>query len=75
MDDMTTLLDGIQRYATEPESFSEPTVELPFDGDASADNMDDLEASYIAQGDEVNDDPETWNEGWPETAKLGGAAN
>lgn len=75
MDDMTTLLDGIQRYATEPESFSEPTVELPFDGDASADNMDDLEASYIAQGDEVNDDPETWNEGWPETAKPGGAAN
>lgn len=75
MDDMTTLLDGIQRYATEPESFSEPTAELPFDGDASADNMDDLEASYIAQGDEVNDDPETWNEGWPETAKPGGAAN
>lgn len=75
MDDMTTLLDGIQRYATEPESFSEPTVELPFDGDASADNMDDLEASYIAQGDEVNDDPETWNEGWPETAKPGGGAN
>lgn len=75
MDDMTTLLDGIQRYATEPESFSEPTVELPFDGDASADNMDDLEASYIAQGDEVNDDPETWNEGWPATAKPGGAAN
>lgn len=75
MDDMTTLLDGIQRYATEPESFPEPTVELPFDGDASADNMDDLEASYIAQGDEVNDDPETWNEGWPETAKPGGAAN
>lgn len=75
MGDMTTLLDGIQRYATEPESFSEPTVELPFDGDASADNMDDLEASYIAQGDEVNDDPETWNEGWPETAKPGGAAN
>lgn len=75
MDDMTTLLDGIQRYATEPESFSEPTVELPFDGDASADNMDDMEASYSAQGDEVNDDPETWNEGWPETAKPGGAAN
>ena len=75
MDDMTTLLDGIQRYATEPESFSEPTAELPFDGDASADNMDDLEASYIAQGDEVNDDPETWNEGWPETAKPGGGAN
>ena len=75
MDDMTALLDGIQRYATEPESFSEPTAELPFDGDASADNMDDLEASYIAQGDEVNDDPETWNEGWPETAKPGGAAN
>ena len=70
--DMLLLLEGIQRYATEPESFSEPTVELPFDGDASADNMDDLEESYIAQGDEVNDDPETWNEGWPETAKPGG---
>lgn len=75
MDDMTILLDRIQRYAAEAGPLPEPTVELPFDGDASADNMDDLEASYIAQGDEVNDDPETWNEGWPETAKPGGAAN
>ena len=75
MDDMTTLLDGIQRYATEGGSLPEPTAELPFDSDASADNMDDLEESYIAQGDEVNDDPETWNEGWPETAKPGGGAN
>ena len=38
--------------------------------------MDDLEASYSAQGGEVNDDDsETWNEGWPETAKPGGGAN
>lgn len=75
MDDMTTLLDGIQRYATEPESFSEPTAELPLNDDAPAD-MDDLEASYSAQGGEVNDDDsETWNEGWPETAKPGGGAN
>lgn len=73
--DMLLLLEGIQRYATEGGSLPEPTAELPFDGDASADNMDDLEESYIAQGDEVNDDPETWNEGWPETAKPGGGAN
>lgn len=73
--DMLLLLEGIQRYATEGGSLPEPTAELPFDSDASADNMDDLEESYIAQGDEVNDDPETWNEGWPETAKPGGGAN
>jgi hypothetical protein len=75
MNDMTTVLDGIQRYAAESGPLSEPTAELPFDGDAPADNMDDLEASYSAQGDEVNDDPETWNEGCPETAKPGGGAN
>lgn len=75
MDDMTILLDRIQRYATETKPAQEPTAELPFDGDTPADNMDDLEASYNAQGDEVNDDPETWNEGWPETAKPGGGAN
>lgn len=74
MNDMTTVLDGIQRYAAESGPLSEPTAELPFDGDAPA-NMDDLEASYSAQGDEVNDDPETWNEGWPETAKPGGGTN
>lgn len=73
--DMLLLLEGIQRYATEGGSLPEPTAELPFDSDASADNMDDLEESYIAQGDEVNDDPETWNEGWSETAKPGGGAN
>lgn len=73
--DMLLLLEGIQWYATEGGSLPEPTAELPFDSDASADNMDDLEESYIAQGDEVNDDPETWNEGWPETAKPGGGAN
>ena len=72
MNDMTTVLDGIQRYAAESGPLSEPTAELPFDGDAPA-NMDDLEASYSAQGGEVNDDPENWNEGWPETAKPGGA--
>lgn len=75
MDDMTILLDRIQRYATETKPAQEPTAELPFDGDTPADNMDDLEASYNAQGDEVNDDPETWNEGWPEPAKPGGSAN
>lgn len=75
MADMPLLLEGIQRYAAEAGPLPEPTVELPFDGDASADNMDDLEASYIAQGDEVNDGSETWNEGWPETAKPGGGAN
>lgn len=72
MDDMTTVLDGIQRYAAEAGPLPEPTAELPFDGDAPADNMDDLEASYNAHGDEVNDGSETWNEGWPETAKPGG---
>lgn len=74
MNDMTTVLDGIQRYAAESGPLSEPTAELPLNDDAPAD-MDDLEASYSAQGDEVNDDPETWNEGWPETAKPGGGAN
>lgn len=75
MADMPLLLEGIQRYAAEAGPLPEPTAELPFDGDASADNMDDLEASYSAQGDEVNDGSETWNEGWPETAKPGGGAN
>ena len=75
MADMPLLLDGIQRYAAEAGPLPEPTAELPFDGDASADNMDDMEASYSAQGDEVNDGSETWNEGWPETAKPGGGAN
>ena len=75
MDDMPLLLEGIQRYAAEAGPLPEPTAELPFDGDASADNMDDMEASYSAQGDEVNDGSETWNEGWPETAKPGGGAN
>lgn len=75
MNDMTTVLDGIQRYAAESGPLSEPTAELPLDGDAPA-NMDDLEASYSAQGGEVNDDDsEAWNEGWPETAKPGGGAN
>lgn len=75
MDDMTTVLEGIQRYAAEAGPLPEPTAELPFDGDTPADNMDDLEASYSAQGDEVNDASETWNEGWPEPAKPGGGAN
>lgn len=76
MADMPLLLEGIQRYAAEAGPLPEPTAELPFDGDAPADNMDDLEASYSAQGGEVNDDDsETWNEGWPETAKPGGGAN
>lgn len=75
MDDMTILLDRIQRYAEEAGPLPEPTAELPFDGDTPADNMDDLEASYNAQGDEVNDGSEKWNEGWPETAKPGGGAN
>lgn len=75
MADMPLLLEGIQRYAAEAGPLPEPTAELPFDGDAPADNMDGLEASYNAQGDEVNDGPETWNEGWPETAKPGGGAN
>lgn len=76
MADMPAVLEGIQRYAAETVSRPEPTAELPFDGVAPADNMEDLEASYSAQGSEVNDDPEeTWNEPWPETAKPGGGAN
>ena len=75
MNDMPLVLAGIQRYAAETKPVQEPTAELPFDGDAPADNMEDLEASYSAQGSEVNDDPEKWNEGWPETAKPGGGAN
>lgn len=75
MADMPTVLEGIQRYASAADALPEPTAELPLDGDAPADNMDDLEASYSAHGDEVNDDPETWNEGWPETAKPGGGTN
>lgn len=75
MNDMPLVLAGIQRYAAETKPVQEPTAELPFDGDAPADNMEDLEASYSAQGSEVNDDPETRNEGWPETAKPGGGAN
>ena len=75
MNDMPLVLAGIQRYAAETKPVQEPTAELPFDGDAPADNMEDLEASYSAQGSEVNDDPETWNEGWPETANPGGGAN
>lgn len=74
MDDMTTVLEGIQRYAAEAGPLPEPTAELPLSGDDPAD-INDLEASYSAQGGEVNDDPETWNEGWPETAKPGGGAN
>lgn len=75
MNDMPLVLAGIQRYAAETKPVQEPTAELPFDGDAPADNMEDLEASYSTQGSEVNDDPETWNEGWSETAKPGGGAN
>lgn len=75
MDDMTALLEGIQRYAAEAKSLPEPTAELPFGSDSLADNMEDLEASYSEHGGEVNDDPETWNEGWLEPAKLGGGAN
>lgn len=75
MDDMTDVLRDIQQYAAETNPLPEPTAELPFDGDAPADNMDDLEASYSENGGEVNDDSETWNEGWPETAKPGGGAN
>lgn len=77
MDETTAVLAGIQRYAAEAGA-PEPTAELPLNGDAPADtdNLDDLEASYSAQGSEVNDDEsETWNEGWPETAKPGGGAN
>lgn len=78
MNDMTTVFAGIERYAAKAGAVvePEPTAELPLDGDAPADtdNLDDLEASYSAQGGEVNnDDAEVWNEGWPETAKLGGA--
>lgn len=75
MADMPIVLEGIQRYAAEAGPLPEPTAELPLNSDAPADNMDDLEASYSAHGDEVNDNPETWNEGWPETAKPGGGAN
>lgn len=80
MNDMTTVFAGIERYAAKAGAVveSEPTAELPLDGDAPADtdNLDDLEASYSAQGGEVNDDDsEAWNEGWPETAKPGGGAN
>ena len=75
MADMPAVLEGIQRYAAEAGPLPEPTAELPLDGDTPADNMDDLEASYSAQGDEVNDASETWNEGWPEPAKPGGGAN
>lgn len=80
MNDMTTVFAGIERYAAKAGAVvePEPTAELPLDGDAPADtdNLDDLEASYSAQGSEVNDDEsETWNEGWPETAKPGGGAN
>lgn len=77
MNDMTTVLAGIERYAAEAGAVAEPepTAELPLNDDAPAD-MDDLEASYSAQGGEVNDDDsETWNEGWSETAKPGGGAN
>lgn len=77
MNDMTTVLAGIERYAAEAGAVAEPEppAELPLNDDAPAD-MDDLEASYSAQGGEVNDDDsETWNEGWPETAKPGGGAN
>lgn len=77
MDETTAVLAGIQRYAAEAGA-PEPTAELPLNGDAPADtdNLDDLEASYSAQGGEVNDDEsETWNEGWPETAKPGGGTN
>ena len=77
MNDMTTVFAGIERYAAKAGAVvePEPTAELPLDGDAPADtdNLDDLEASYSAQGGEVNDDDaEAWNEGWPETAKPGG---
>lgn len=75
MDDMTTVLAGIQRYAAETGPLPEPTAELPLSEDTPADNMDNLEASYSENGGEVNDDPETWNEGWPETAKPGGGTN
>lgn len=80
MNDMTTVFAGIECYAAKAGAVvePEPTAELPLDGDAPADtdNLDDLEASYSAQGGEVNDDDsEAWNEGWSETAKPGGGAN
>ena len=60
MNDMTTVFAGIERYAAKAGAVvePEPTAELPLDGDAPADtdNLDDLEASYSAQGGEVNDD-------------------
>ena len=75
MDDMTDVLRDIQQYAAETNPLPEPTAELPLSEDTPADNMEDLEASYSENGGEVNDDSETWNEGWPETAKPGGGAN
>ena len=75
MDDMTDVLRDIQQYAAETTPLPEPTAELPLSEDTPADNMEDLEASYSENGGEVNDDSETWNEGWPETAKPGGGAN
>lgn len=49
MNDMTTVLAGIERYAAEAGAVAEPepTAELPLNDDAPAD-MDDLEASYSA---------------------------
>ena len=77
MNDMTTVFAGIERYAAKAGAVAEPepTAELPLSEDTPADNMEDLEASYSENGGEVNDDSETWNEGWPETAKPGGGAN
>lgn len=76
MDDMTDVLRDIQQYAAETNPLPEPTAELPLSEDTPADNMEDLEASYNENGGEVNDDEsETWNEGWPETAKPGGGTN
>lgn len=75
MDDMTDVLRDIQQYAAETNPLPEPTAELPLSEDTPADNMEDLEASYSENGGEVNDDPETWNEGWPEPAQPGGGAN
>lgn len=76
MDDMTDVLRDIQQYAAETNPLPEPTAELPLSEDTPADNMEDLEASYSENGGEVNDDEsETWNEGWPETAKPGGGTN
>lgn len=50
MDDMTTVLAGIQRYAAEAGPLPEPTAELPLSEDTPADNMDNLEASYSENG-------------------------